>query len=77
MITPIESVKSVSSYIELAPIIEAMRTNNDKRPKNSLPIDTYNTIQSNADTAAIAEVTLYNAHGILKSPNPNSLIGYA
>lgn len=72
---PIESVKAVSSYIELAPIIAAMQANNDKRPKNSLPIDTHGTVQSNADS--IPEVTLYNAHGLLRNSKPNSLLGIA
>ena len=72
---PIEPVKAVSSYIELAPIIEAMRTNNDKRPKNSLPIDTHGTVQSNAKS--LPEVTLYNAHGLLTKTKPNTLLGIA
>ncbi len=71
----VEPTKTVASYIELAPIIEAMRTNNDRRPKNALPIDTEGTIQSNADP--IPEVTLYNAHGLLTKTNPNSLLGIA
>ena len=73
---PIESVKTVSSYIELAPIIEAMRSNNDKRPKNSLPVNTEGTVQSNNDKV-YKDITLYNAHGILSKINPNSLIGRA
>ena len=72
---PIESAKKVSSYIELAPIIAAMQANNDKRPKNSLPINTQGTIQSNVDS--IPEVTLYNAHGVLKNSKPNTLLGIA
>ena len=72
---PIESVKKVSSYIELAPIIAAMQANNDKRPKNSLPINTQGTIQSNVNS--ISEVTLYNAHGVLKNSKPNTLLGIA
>jgi hypothetical protein len=71
---PIEPVK-VSSYIELAPIIAAMQANNDKRPKNSLPINTQGTIQSNVNS--ISEVTLYNAHGVLKNSKPNTLLGIA
>ena len=72
---PIESVKAVSSYIELAPIIAAMQANNDKRPKNSLPINTHGTVQSNVNS--IPEVTLYYAHGLLKNSKPNSLLGIA
>lgn len=71
----IEPTKTVASYIELAPIIEAMRTNNDRRPKNALPIDTEGTIQSNANP--IPEVTLYNAHGLLTKTKPNTLLGIA
>jgi len=73
--TTIKPTKQTSSYIELAPVMESIRTNNDKRPKNSLPEDTQGTIQSNANN--IPPVTLYNAHGILSKTNPNSLIGYA
>jgi hypothetical protein len=72
----IQATNSVSDYIQLAPILESMSTNNDKRPDNSLPIDTNGTPQSNNDNL-LPEITLYNAHGILKTTNPNSLIGYA
>lgn len=73
---PIEPVKAVSSYIELAPIIAAMRAGNDKRPRNSLPVNTEGTVQSNNDKV-YADVTLYNAHGILNKTKPNSLLGTA
>jgi hypothetical protein len=72
----VQTTNSVSNYIELQPILRSMSTNNDKRPKNSLPTDTHGTVQSNNDNA-LPQITLYNAHGILKNPNPNSLIGYA
>jgi hypothetical protein len=71
----IQQVK-VASYIELAPIIEAMRTNNDRRPKNALPIDTHGTPQSNNEKV-YPELTLYNSHGILNKEKPNSLLGEA
>ena len=71
-----QTVTSVSNYIELPPILRSMSLNNDKRPKNSLPIDTHGTVQSNNDDG-LPQITLYNAHGILKNPNPNALIGYA
>jgi hypothetical protein len=73
---PIEPVKAVSSYIELAPIIAAMRAGNDKRPRNSLPVNTEGTVQSNNDKV-YADVTLYNAHGVLNKTKPNSLLGTA
>lgn len=73
---PIEPVKAVSSYIELAPIIAAMQANNDKRPKNSLPIDTHGTNQSNNEKV-YPNLTLYNAHGLLNKDKPNSLFGIA
>jgi hypothetical protein len=73
---PIEPVKAVSSYIELAPIIAAMTAGNDRRPKNSLPVNTEGTVQSNNDKV-YADVTLYNAHGILNKTKPNSLLGMA
>ena len=70
-----EPVTQTTDYLRITPIMEAMRSNNDKRPTNSLPKDTYGTIQENAKS--IPPVTLYNAHGILKKTNPNSLIGFA
>lgn len=70
-----EPVKQTSNYLELAPVMEAIRTNNDRRPTNSLPIDTEGTIQQNAHS--VPPVTLYNAHGVLTKTNPNSLLGYA
>jgi hypothetical protein len=73
--TTTEPTRQTSSYLELTPVMESIRSNNDKRPKNSLPEDTEGTIQSNAKN--IPEVTLYNAHGVLSKTNPNSLLGYA
>jgi hypothetical protein len=70
-----EPVKQTASYLQLAPILEAIRANNDRRPSNSLPIDTQGTSQQNAE--AVPPVTLYNAHGVLSKTNPNSLLGYA
>jgi hypothetical protein len=71
----VQPVKQVSEYLQLAPVMEAIRTNNDRRPSNSLPIDTQGTIQQNAQ--AVPPVTLYNAHGILSKTAPNTLLGYA
>lgn len=73
--TTIQPVTQTASYLELAPIIEAMRLANDKRAKNSLPTNTEGTIQSNAKN--IPEVTLYNAYGVLNKTKPNSLVAYA
>ena len=70
-----QTVTSVSNYIELPPILRSMSLNNDKRPKNSLPIDTHGTVQSN--TKSLPEVTLYNAHGLLTKTKPNTLLGIA
>ena len=69
--TTTEPTRQTSSYLELTPVMESIRSNNDKRPKNSLPEDTEGTIQSNAKN--IPEVTLYNAHGVLSKTNPNRL----
>lgn len=74
-IEPIASVTQVSSFIQLKPLMNAMETSNDQLPKNSLPVDSEGTIQSH--TTSIPEVTLYNAHGIVRKNNPNSLIGHA
>ena len=70
-----EPVKQTTDYLQITPVMEAMRTANDKRPSNSLPTETNGTIQENAHN--FPPVTLYNSHGILKKTNPNSLLGYA
>ena len=70
-----EPVKQTASYLQVTPVMEAMRSANDKRPQNSLPQDTNGTIQENAHN--MPPVSLYNAHGILKKTDANSLIGYA
>jgi len=72
----IESVKQTSDYLQLVPILAAMRANNDKLPKNAFPQDVEGTIQQN-NSHLLPAVTLYNAHGILNKSNPNSLLGYA
>ena len=70
-----EPVKQTTDYLQVTPIMESMRSNNDKRPTNSLPTETQGTIQENAHS--FPPVTLYNAHGILKKTDANSLLGYA
>lgn len=74
-ISPIST--STTNYLALKPIMAAMKSGNDHLPKNTLPIDTNGTIQQNAEEKKLPKVTLYNAHGILKKTDPNSLIGYA
>lgn len=71
------STTSVSNYIQLPPIMAAMKAKNDRMPNNVLPIDTNGTVQQNAEEMKLPKVTLYNAHGILIKTNPNSLIAYA
>jgi hypothetical protein len=75
-IQPPQPVKQTAEYLQLAPIMEAIRANNDKRPSNSLPVNTNGTIQQN-NGESIPPVTLYNAHGIVRKENPNSLVAYA
>lgn len=72
----IQPVTKTAEYLELLPILEAIRTNNDRRPKSSLPTETQGTTQQN-NSHVVPPVTLYNAHGILSKTNPNSLVGYA
>ena len=57
----IQPVTKTAEYLELLPILEAMRTNNDRRPKSSLPTETNGTIQQN-NSNVVPPVTLYNAH---------------
>jgi hypothetical protein len=77
MLTPTTSTTQVSDSIAIKPLLAAMQFGNDKLPNNSLPIDTDGTIQENAEKAAVPEVTLYNAHGIVSRNKPNTLIAYA
>lgn len=70
-------VTQISDSIAIQPLIAAMQSSNDKLPSNSLPVDVHGTIQENAEKAAVPEVTLYNAHGIVNRNKPNSLIAYA
>ena len=66
----------VSNAIAIQPLLESMKAGNDQLPQNSFPIDNLQSIQQNADQQAIADVTLYNAHGILIKTKPNTLIAY-
>lgn len=71
----IQSVTKTSSYLELQPLMSSLKSSTDKLPKNSLPENTFGTIQENAHS--LPSVTLYNSHGILEKTDPNSLIGYS
>jgi hypothetical protein len=71
-----QPVKQTAEYLQLAPVLQAIRTGNDKRPSNSLPVDTNGTTQQNNGNL-LPPVTLYNAHGIVRKENPNSLIAFA
>ena len=70
-----EPVTRTASYLQVTPVMEAMRAANDKREKNMFPVDVLGTIQENATN--IPPVTLYNSHGILTKTDANSLLGYA
>ena len=69
----IQTTENLTSQA-VTPLLQAMLAKNDSLPKNSLPVNTQGTIQENADEAALPSVTLYNAHGILRNSNPNTLI---
>lgn len=75
MSNSIEPISQTSKYIQLQPLMYSLKTSNDKLPKNSLPENTFGTIQENAHS--LPSVTLYNSHGILEKTDPNSLIGYS
>jgi hypothetical protein len=73
-----ESVNKIpvpTNTYRVIPVFEAMRLANNKVPKGSTPVDTYGTIQSNADDQAITDITLYNPNGQLVNTRSNSLIG--
>ena len=57
------------------PVFEAMMLANNKVPKGSTPVDTYGTIQSNADGQSLPDVTLYNIQGRLVNSNQSTLLG--
>lgn len=72
----VTSVKQVSSYVQLKPLIKAIVETNDNLPKTSLPTETPGTIQNN--TTLLPPVTLYTQHGkIAKSTEPGNLIAHA
>ena len=70
-----QSVTSINQYETLQPLMAALKSQSDHLPKNGLPVDTHGTVQENAHN--LPNVTIYNAHGIIDSKNPNSLIAYA
>lgn len=72
----VTSVKQVSSYVQLKPLIKAVVESNDSLPKTSLPTEVPGTVQSK--TSLLPPVTLYTQHGkIAKSTEPGNLIAYA
>jgi hypothetical protein len=70
-----QPVTSINQYETLQPLMAALKSQADQLPKNDLPVDVMGTIQENSHS--LPNVTLYNAHGIIDSKNPNSLIAYA
>lgn len=73
---PIQQTETLTSQA-VTPLLQAMLAKNDNLPKNVLPTNTEGSIQENADKAASLSVTLYNAHGILKTGNPNTFLVHA
>jgi hypothetical protein len=73
----VASVKQVSSYVQLKPLVRAVVESNDSLPKTSLPTEVPGSVQSQA--RLLPPVTLYTEHGRIakKSPEPGNLIGYA
>lgn len=76
-VTPIQPTSNVTQYMQLQPLVAAMKADNDQLPKNTLPVDTYGTIQQVAEATAKPKLSIYNAHGILSPQQPNSLVAYA
>jgi len=74
-INTIEPVKQISQYMQIPPVMEAMRANNEHRPNNSFPVDIQGTIQQN--THSIPPIAVYNSKGALIKNNPKTLLGYA
>ena len=72
-----EYKSQTADYLALKPLVAAMNANNDRLPNNSLPVDTSGTIQQNAEKQAKPAPAIYNAHGILRTGEPNTLLGYA
>jgi len=76
MINPTPKVQT-AEYLTIQPILAAMKASNDQLPKNDLPVDTNGTIQQNAEAAAHPKLTIYNAHGIITSDKPNTILVHA
>jgi len=76
-ITPITSISQTSNYMQIQPLMAALKSQSDQLPKNSLPTDYMGSIQQNAEQAANPKLTIYNTHGIVTPSSPNSLIAYA
>jgi hypothetical protein len=74
MLQAIPTTLKVNSYTDIVPAVKAITDSLDNLPKNSLPVNTLGTIQSNAKN--IPEVTLYNSLGEKLKP-ANKLIGRA
>lgn len=72
----IPSTSKVSNYVELQPLMAAIKAQSDHSPKNSLPEDTEGNIIENK-LHAVKPLTIYNSHGIVTPDSPNSLIAYA
>jgi hypothetical protein len=67
--------QAANTSYQITPLFEAMLQDTDRRPKNSLPLNTEGSMIQEAHL--LPPVTLYNSHGLLVKSNPNSLIAFA
>lgn len=72
----ISSTPQVSNYVQIQPIMAAMKAGSDHLPKSGSPLATEGGIIEN-ELHSAKESTLYNSHGIVTPNKPNSLIAYA
>ena len=72
---PITPVLNVASHSDLRPLMEALKINNNLKPKNSLPIDSNGSTQDNAEKR-IKDV-IYDSYGKITIIPKKILIGRA
>lgn len=68
----INSIKQVSNYVQLPPLIGGMKANTDKLPKNNLPTISNGTVQENAEKAI--KNVIYDSYGRMTTIPKTNLI---
>lgn len=75
-VVPISTVRQVSNYVAMQPLIAAIVDVNDNLPKTSLPTESPGSVQQN--THLLPAVSIYDNYGrLVKSQDKGNLIAYA